>query len=88
MPTLGEQGVPNDTGSWYGLLAPAGTPANVVRVLYDASVKYFSQPEVRARVEASGSEFKMLNSQQFLAAMTKEKHQLAELNKILNIKMD
>ena len=88
LPTLAEQGMPNNTGSWYGLLAPAGTPDHVVRVLYDASVKYFSQSEVRARVEASGSELKMLNPQQFLAAMTEEKRQLAELNKILNIKMD
>jgi hypothetical protein len=30
----------------------------------------------------------MLNSKQFLAAMIEEKRQLAELNKILNIKMD
>jgi tripartite-type tricarboxylate transporter receptor subunit TctC len=88
IPTLGEQGVPDNTGSWYGLLAPAGTPESVVRVLYDASMKYFSQPEVRARVEASGSELKMLNPQQFLAALTEEKRQLTELNKILNIKMD
>ena len=88
VPTLGEQGVPDNTGSWYGLLAPVGTPDHVVRVLYDASVKYFSQPEVRARVEASGSELKMLNPQQFLAALTEEKRQLAALNKILNIKMD
>ena len=88
VPTMDEQGMPNNTGSWYGLLAPAGTPDQVVRVLYDASVKYFSQPEVRARVEASGSVLKMLNPQQFLAAMTEEKRQLAELNKILNIKMD
>jgi tripartite-type tricarboxylate transporter receptor subunit TctC len=88
VPTMAEQGMPNNTGSWYGLLAPAGTPDQVVRVLYDASVKYFSQPEVRARVEASGSVLKMLNPQQFLAAMTEEKRQLAELNKILNIKMD
>jgi tripartite-type tricarboxylate transporter receptor subunit TctC len=88
VPTLGEQGVPGNTGSWYGLLAPAGTPDSVVRVLYDASVKYFAQPEVRARVEAVGSEIKMLNPQQFLAALNEEKRQLTELNKILKIKMD
>jgi tripartite-type tricarboxylate transporter receptor subunit TctC len=88
VPTMAEQGTPNNTGSWYGLLAPAGTPEHVARVLYDASVKYFSQPEVRARVEATGSELKMLNPKQFLAAMIEEKRQLAELNKILNIKMD
>ena len=88
LPTLAEQGVPNNTGSWYGLLAPAGTPDIVARTLYEASVKYFDQPAVRARVEASGSDLKLLNPQQFLAALNQEKRELTELNKILNIKMD
>ena len=88
VPTMREEGHDLVYTIWSGLYAPAGTPEHVVRVLYDASVKYFSQPEVRARVEASGSELKMLNPKQFLAAMIEEKRQLAELNKILNIKMD
>ena len=88
VPTLTEQGIKDNAGSWYGLLAPAGTPADIVQTLYAASVKYFEQPDVRARVEASGSDLKLLDPKQFLAALTDEKRELVEINKILNIKIE
>jgi len=88
VPTLTELGIKDVTGSWYGLLAPAGTPENIITSLYQAAHKYFSQPEVRARIEAGGSDIKLLNPQQFRAAMIQEKAELTELNKILNIRME
>jgi tripartite-type tricarboxylate transporter receptor subunit TctC len=88
VPTLNELGIKDVTGSWYGLLAPAGTPDNIIKTLYQAAHKYFSQPEVRARIEAGGSDLKLLNPQQFRTAMTQEKAELTELNKILNIRME
>lgn len=88
VPTLTELGIKDVTGSWYGLLAPAGTPDNIITTLYQAAHKYFSQPEVRARIEAGGSDLKLLNPQQFRAAMVQEKAELNELNKILNIRME
>src|SRR5438309_1984935 len=34
VPTVAEQGVPGyEVSTWFGLLAPAGTPASVIRVL-------------------------------------------------------
>lgn len=88
VPTLTEQGVKDVTGSWYGLLAPAGTPDNIVRALHAAAAKYFNQPEVRARVEATGSELKLLDPKQFYEAIVAEKAELTELNKILNIRIE
>lgn len=88
LPTLVEQGVKDYMSSWYGLLAPAGTPDDVVKKLYDAATKYFSQPQVRARIEAGGSELKLLNPEQFRAAMVQEKADLVELNKILKIRIE
>lgn len=88
VPTLNELGIKDVTGSWYGLLAPAGTPDSIITTLYQAAHKYFSQPEVRARIEAGGSDLKLLNPQQFRAAMVQEKAELTELNKILNIRME
>ena len=88
VPTLTEQGVKAVTGSWYGLLAPAGTPEAIVQTLYTAATKYFNQPEVRARVEATGSEIKLLSPKQFEDAMIAEKAELTELNKILNIRIE
>jgi len=88
VPTFTEQGIKNVSGSWYGLLAPAGTPDSIIQTLYTESVKYFNQPEVRARIEASGSQVVLLDPKQFLAAMTEEKRELFELNKTLNIKLE
>lgn len=88
LPTFTEQGIKNVSGSWYGLLAPAGTPASIIQTLYDESVKYFNQPQVRERIEAAGSELVLLNPQQFRAVMIEEKRELTELNKILNIKLE
>ena len=88
VPTLTELGIKDVTGSWYGLLAPAGTPDAVVQTLYDAANKYFSQPEVRARIEAGGSDLKLLNPQQFRQAIVLEKAELTELNKILKLRIE
>ena len=35
-PTFAEQGIPLENGSWGGILAPAGTPADIVARLHDA----------------------------------------------------
>jgi len=88
VPTFTEQGIKNVSGSWYGLLAPAGTPDSIIQTLYTESIKYFNQPEVRARIEAAGSQVVLLDPKQFLAAMTEEKRELFELNKTLNIKLE
>lgn len=88
VPTFAEQGIKNISGSWYGLLAPAGTPESIIQTLYTESMKYFNQPEVRKRIEASGSQLTLLDPKQFLAAMTEEKRELTELNKILNIRLE
>jgi tripartite-type tricarboxylate transporter receptor subunit TctC len=50
IPTVAESGVPGfDVTSWYGLMAPAGTPAEIIARLHDAAVKALAHPDVRAR---------------------------------------
>ena len=52
IPTMSEAGMPGFTGgSWYGLLAPAGTPAAVVERLHAEVVSAFKSPEIRAKLE-------------------------------------
>jgi len=56
-PTMDEAGVPGyDLMNWYGIVAPAGTPAPVVKQLNDALVEVMAQPEIRARLAAAGME--------------------------------
>ena len=52
IPTMSEAGLPGFTGgSWYGLLAPAGTPATIVDRLHDEVVAAFKSPEIRKTLD-------------------------------------
>lgn len=51
--------------SWYGILAPAGTPAEIVRRLNAEINKILQAPEVRDRLTALGTEPTGGTSEQF-----------------------
>lgn len=47
LPTYAEMGFPGYIhGSWYGLVAPAGTPATIINRLYRESVKVLKDPDL------------------------------------------
>ncbi|MFT3777274.1 MAG: tripartite tricarboxylate transporter substrate binding protein [Ottowia sp.] len=55
IPTLSEQGIQGvNVTSWYGMLAPAGTPAAVVAQLARDAADFLAQPDVQARLKAQG----------------------------------
>ena len=55
VPTMTEAGFPGiETGTWYGLLGPAGMPAPIVNKLYGTMVKVLAQPDVKSRLLAQG----------------------------------
>jgi tripartite-type tricarboxylate transporter receptor subunit TctC len=57
VPTMAEAGVPGYAVSgWFGLLAPAGTPASIVQRLNDAVVKVMAMPDVQKTFLDSGIE--------------------------------
>jgi tripartite-type tricarboxylate transporter receptor subunit TctC len=57
VPTVMEQGVPDyDVSVFFGIVAPAGMPRDVVQKLNGAFVAVLQQPEVRQRLEAQGLE--------------------------------
>lgn len=50
IPTLAEAGLPGfDAVQWFGLAAPAGTPAEIVRTLHAAVVRALQDPKVKAQ---------------------------------------
>ena len=56
VPTVAEQGFPKfDVVSWYGLLGPAGTPKNVVALLYKEMVTLLHTEEIRKQLAAVGA---------------------------------
>jgi len=56
VPTYAELGYPElNQPVWYGLLAPAGTPKEVVQTLRDAAAKVLMDPAVVAALEKQGA---------------------------------
>jgi tripartite-type tricarboxylate transporter receptor subunit TctC len=57
VPTVAEAGVPEGTvGVWYGVLAPAATPREVVDTLSTAIMKIARSPEMKQRLAEQGAE--------------------------------
>ncbi|MES2992695.1 MAG: tripartite tricarboxylate transporter substrate binding protein [Pseudomonadota bacterium] len=56
VPTFIEQGIANFTGStWAGMLAPAGTPKEIVKRVADEVAKIVRLDDVKARLEGMGT---------------------------------
>lgn len=56
VPTLAEEGFPQlNQPAWYGLLAPAGTPPEIIKRLHDAAVVALKDPKVIASLEKQGA---------------------------------
>jgi len=57
LPTIAEQGFPEfEATSWYGLVAPAGTPAAIVDRLHGEIVKALREPDVREKIAGLGAD--------------------------------
>lgn len=57
IPTLVEAGVPNvEASTWFGLLAPAGTPPAIIERLSSVLDKSLAKPEFRTVLTAQGAE--------------------------------
>jgi tripartite-type tricarboxylate transporter receptor subunit TctC len=50
IPTLAELGVDLKASLWIGLLAPAGTPADIIKMLQDAVGKVVAMPDVQKKI--------------------------------------
>ena len=76
VPTIAEAGGPAlkgyEASSWFGLLAPAGTPKDIVTKLNAAAVKAIASPEMRERLAAQGAEPVGNTPEQFAAFIKSE----------------
>jgi len=56
VPTVAEAGLPGfEASSWFGLLAPAGTPKDVVTKLNAEVAKWLATPEAREKLASQGA---------------------------------
>ncbi|GKS74800.1 tripartite tricarboxylate transporter substrate binding protein [Acidovorax sp. SUPP950] len=73
VPTIAEAGVPGyEATSWFGMFAPAGTPAPIVAQLNKALVKVLSQPETKKKLADQGAEPVSETPEQFAAFIQAE----------------
>ena len=73
VPTMIEAGVPGYTAlTWNGLLAPAGTPPDVVARLNDAIVKAMRSPEMKAMLAKIGQDPAWSTPEEFSAFLREE----------------
>ena len=72
-PTLDEQGFKGfETGSWFGMAVPAGTPREIIMKLHAESIKAIASPDIRDRMSAEGAEFVGDTPEQFTAFIKTE----------------
>src|SRR5262249_15022557 len=56
-PTLRESGIPVDAESWWGILAPAKTPSEIIARVHAAMSKALQEPAVQRSLSEQGGSF-------------------------------
>ena len=89
VPTLAESGLPDyEAGSWYGILAPAGTPREVIDRLHAAIVRALKQPDVAKRLAAEGAELIGSTPEEFAAHIKSEIARVGQVVRAAGIRIE
>ena len=87
LPTLAESGFPDfEAISWFGLLAPAGTPAAVVDKVHADIVQIAVQADVRERIAQLGLEASLNSPEEFAVVIRSDTAKWAKVIRAANIK--
>ena len=89
VPTMAEAGVPGfDSTSWFGMVAPAGTPPAIVARIHADLARTLAMPDVRASIKAQGLTPIGDTPEQFGRFMKAERETYARVIRAGNIKVD
>jgi len=89
VPTIAESGYPGfEVVNWYGVLAPAGTPRNVIERLAEAVSRTVKSTDARGRLIAVGLEVVESTPAQYAAFRKKDLAMWARMIKEANIRME
>ena len=89
VPTFTEGGMPGfELGIWYGILAPAGTPREIVDKLSAELAKILAMPDVKAKLANQGMDPFISTQAQFKALMVADLARFAQVIKAANIKFN
>lgn len=90
LPGMREAGLPEyNIEFWYGMFAPASTPAPVLQKIYDATIAAMQQPNVKAAMAREGTEVSLSGSpEQFREFLVSDGKFWVDLVKSANVKID
>ncbi|MGE0315369.1 MAG: Bug family tripartite tricarboxylate transporter substrate binding protein [Lautropia sp.] len=89
VPTFEEQGIGGFVvDTWYGLLAPAGTPPGPIAALTDAANAFATSPEVRERLAKTGLEPHAVCGDAFASQIVREIDTNTRIARDLNLKTE
>ena len=89
VPTIAEQGVKGfESGTWQGVLVPAGTPPAVLARLSTELTRIIRSPEVRSRLTAQGAEVYTMSPAEFTQFYDRERSKWAAVVAQSGIKLD
>ena len=89
VPTLDESGITGfDLRSWWGIVGPAGMPANVVNALNSEIGKMLTSPELSTFLTNEGAEAETMTPQQFGDLMRLETERWIKVAREANISID
>jgi len=86
MPTMAEAGVPNaEASTFYGLVAPAGTPPSIIKKLNQALNEGLATEETQKLITGLGSESKPNSPEEFAAYIAAQNKIWVEVGKAANV---
>ena len=89
VPTMAEVGIPEmDISLWAGIVAPAGTPAEIVTVLQKAIAETIALPEVRAALEGIAVEPRSSTPEEYRALIARDMTRWKAVAATANIKVE
>jgi len=89
LPTMAEAGLPGfDISTWYGLFAPAGTPAAIVAKWNADVTRILNSPDIRTKLVADGAEPSPNTPEQFAQMISRELTKYARIVKVSGAKVD
>jgi tripartite-type tricarboxylate transporter receptor subunit TctC len=89
LPTMVEAGVPNfEASSWFGLVAPARMPPDVMKALIDSVTKLLKDPDMVKRLADVGAEPGTLSGDDFAAFLRTESEKWGQVVKTAGAKVE
>ena len=89
VPTVAESGFPGfETGSWQGILAPPGTPSEIVAKLGSEVQKILATPEMKEKLAAQGADVRVTTGAELSGFISKERDRWGKVVKEAGIKAE